>query len=191
MDWSKTLLDGLLGALFSSLITVAVAIYAIRRTQQVDRTARREDLSLAAAERLTVVLLDAGRRLDQLSDPATPASRAARSAAYRGLATDLRMATNLHAPVLSPPSLKALPATMRTVLDAFMDAVQRREETVMREERLDDRAEDAEYALDRAATQLREQATDYLNGVTDTLTVYRQGGLSQLPPVPAFAAGRV
>jgi len=191
MSWNQVLMDGLLGALISSLFTVAVAIYAIRLTQRVDRTARREDLSLAAAKDLTVVLQDIGRRLDHLSDHTVPASRTTRSAAYRALATDLRMATNLHAPVLSPPSLAELPVTMRSVLDAFVKAVQRREEAVMREERLTDRTEDDEYAVDRRATQLRDQLTDYLNAVTDALTVYRQGGVSELPPEPPFAASRV
>jgi hypothetical protein len=189
-QWIQTLLDGLLGALLSSLITIVVAIYVIQRSQQVDRTAKREDLSLAAAERLTLVMLEAGRRLDQLSDQSLLGSRISRTAAYQALASDLRMATNLHAPVLSPVALAGLPQTMHTVLDAFVAAITRRELTVMQEEGLKDRAEDDDYALDRAGAQLRQQLSAYLNGVTDALTVYRQGRAGGLPSAPAFVSER-
>jgi hypothetical protein len=189
MSWGEVLLDGLLGALFSSLITVAVAIYAIRLTQQVDRHARREDLSLNAAERLTAVLLDAGMRLGQLSET-TPSSRSSRNAAYRSLANDLRMATNLHAPVLTSDPLAALPDTMLPVLDSFIKTVQRREDAVMRDERLDDRVEDDEYARDRTAIQLRMLMSEYLTKVTDALTAYRRGKEGELPPAPVFTVNR-
>jgi hypothetical protein len=183
-------MDGLLGAIISSLFTFWVAIYAVRRTQHVDRASRHENQSLGAAERLTVVLLDTGRRLDQLSEHVA-ASRAARRAAYRGLAVDLRMATNLHAPVLTPKALAGLPSLIRPVLDAFVKAVEQREDAVMRDERLDENTEDNVYARDRSTAQLRDALATYLSEVTDALTVYRQGGNRELPAVPSFAASAV
>jgi hypothetical protein len=191
MGVGQVLLDGLLGALISALISVGAAVYAVRRTQQGGERSRREDLSLTAAKDLTAALLDAGRRLEQLSDQDAPGSRSTRSAAYRALSSDLRMATNLHAPILSPPLLADLPSTIHQVLGSFVDAVQKREDTLMREERIGEQAADVEYARDTAAGRLRAELADYLAAVTYALTAYRRGGEPTLPEPPAFRSSRV
>src|SRR4051794_185840 len=141
-SWMQTLADGFIGAFLGSIVSVMVALYAIRRSQRIDRENRREDLSLAAAERLTQALLDALRRLNQLADHTVSRSRAARAETLSAIMSELQTAVDLHAPVLSPPAFAQLPDRAKQVLDALGEAIAQRERSVMQQERLSESDED-------------------------------------------------
>jgi hypothetical protein len=194
-SWSQTLADGIIGAFLGSTVSVMVALYAIRRSQRVDRENRREDLSLAAAERLTKALLDALRRLNQLADHTVSRSRAARAETMSAIVSELQTAVELHAPVLSPPPFAQLPDRSKQVLDGLGKAIEDRERVVMQQERLSESDEDRAYAVDRHAVELRQKLIAFLLDVTEALTAYRRGNpvrpgaVPPMPPLPASAAG--
>ena len=192
-SWPHTLADGFIGACFGALLSVVVALYAIRRSQRRDRDNRREDLSLAAAERLTEALLQALRRLNQLSDHAVPRSQASRAELLATLVSELQTAVDLHAPVLSPTAFAQLPERANEALGLLVRAIGDREREVMRQERLTELDEDRAYPLDRQAAQLRQRLIAFLRGVTEALTGYRRGlpvppdALPAIPHLPAVA----
>jgi hypothetical protein len=189
--WSQTLADGFIGAFLGSIVSVLVALYAIGRSQRVDRENRREDLSLAAAERLTKALLDALQRLNQLAEHSVSRSRASRAETMSAIVSELQIAVDLHAPVLSPRPFEELPDRTREVLDALGRAIERRERAVMQQERLSESDEDRAYALDRQTVELRQKLVTFLLDVTEALTAYRRGNpvkpdaVPALPPLPA------
>ena len=182
-SWSQTLADGFIGAFLGSSVSVIVALYAIRRSQRIERENRREDLSLAAAERLTMALLDAVRRLNQLADHNVSRSRAARAETMSAIVSELQTAVELHAPVLSPPAFASLPDLTTQVLGTAVEAIEARERTVLQQERLSESDEDRAYAVDRNATELRQILIGFLRDVTRALTAYRRG-------LPSLGGGR-
>jgi hypothetical protein len=192
-SWAQTLADGFIGAFLGSILSVVVALYAIRRSQRTDREIRREDLSFAAAERLTEALLQALRRLNQLSDHTVPRTRASRAEAMSAIVSELQTAVDLHAPVLLPAAFAELPERARAALDKFGHAIEDRERAVMQQERLSDRDEDRAYAVDRQATDLRKVLIGFLRETIEALTAYRRSQPGEaLPPVPELPviAGR-
>jgi deoxyribodipyrimidine photolyase len=189
-DLMQTLWDGMLGALVSSLITVAVAVYAVRKTQQVDLATRREEFSLRSAETLTAALLRAGQRLAALGDEDAKVSCAARAAAVRTLADDVMLAADLHAPMLTPPTLAELPENVRRALTGFVDALLTRERDVMRRERFDPDDPTPEYARDPGSRQISRELAAFLQGAVGALTDYRRGDEVRLPALPRYPSGR-
>jgi hypothetical protein len=193
-SWSQTLADGFIGAFLGSIVSVSVALYAIRRSQRIDRENRREDLSLAAAERLTKALLDALRRLNQLADHTVSRSRASRAETMSAIVSELQTAVELHAPVLSPPPFAPLPDRTKQVLDVLGRAIDDRERSVMQQERLSESDEDRAYVVDRQTVELRQSLIAFLLEVTEALTAYRRGkpvepdAVPAMPPVPAATA---
>jgi hypothetical protein len=184
-SWSQTLADGFIGAFVGSIVSVLVALYAVRRSQRVDRENRREDLSLAAAERLTAALLDALRRLNQLADHTVARSRASRAETMSAIVSELQTAVELHAPVLSPPGFAQLPDRAKDALDVLGRAIEAREKAVMQQERLSESDEDRAYAVDRQAVELRQKLIAFLRDLTEVLTTYRRGGPVRPEAVPA------
>jgi hypothetical protein len=193
-SWLQTLADGFIGAFLGSIVSVLVALYAIRRSQRIDRENRREDRSLAAAERLTEALLDALRRLNQLADHTVSRSRSSRAETMSAIATELQTAVDLHAPVLSSPAFAQLPDRAREVLEVAERSIERRERAVMQHERLSESDEDRAYAVDRQAVQFRQELVAFLRSITEALTAYRRGNpvrpelLIVPPPVPVPTA---
>jgi hypothetical protein len=194
-SWSQTLADGFIGAFLGSSVSVIVALYAIRRSQRIERENRREDLSLAAAERLTMALLEAVRRLNQLAAHDVSRSRASRAETMSAIMSELQTAVELHAPVLSPPAFASLPDITTKVLDEAADAIEARERAVMQQERLSESDEDRAYAVDRNATELRQILIVFLRDVTKALTAYRRGrpvseeAVPTMPVLPQATAG--
>jgi len=192
-SWSQTLADGFIGAFLGSIVSVMVALHVVRRSQRIDRENRREDLSLAAAERLTVALLEALRRLNQLAAH-TSRSRASRAETMSAIVSELQTAVDLHAPVLSPKPFAPLPDRMKEVLDVLGRAIEDRERTVMQQERLSESDEDRAYAVDRHAVEFRQLLIGFLLDVTEALTAYRRGNpvrpddLPTMPQLPAATA---
>jgi hypothetical protein len=192
-SWSQTLADGFIGAFLGSIVSVMVALHVVRRSQRIDRENRREDLSLAAAERLTVALLEALRRLNQLAAH-TSRSRASRAETMSAIVSELQTAVDLHAPVLSPKPFAPLPDRMKEVLDVLGRAIEDRERTVMQQERLSESDEDRAYAVDRHAVEFRQLLIGFLLDVTEALTAYRRGNpvrpddLPAMPQLPAATA---
>jgi len=192
-NWSQTLADGFIGAFLGSIVSVMVALHVVRRSQRIDRENRREDLSLAAAERLTVALLEALRRLNQLAAH-TSRSRASRAETMSAIVSELQTAVDLHAPVLSPKPFAPLPDRMKEVLDVLGRAIEDRERTVMQQERLSESDEDRAYAVDRHAVEFRQLLIGFLLDVTEALTAYRRGNpvrpddLPAMPQLPAATA---
>jgi hypothetical protein len=185
-SWSQTLADGFIGAFLGSSVSVIVALYAIRRSQRIERENRREDLSLAAAERLTMALLDAVRRLNQLAAHDVSRSRASRAETMSAIMSELQTAVELHAPVLSPPAFASLPALTTKALDKASEAIEARERAVMQQERLSESDEDRAYAVDRNAAELRQILVGFLRDVNKALTAYRQGLTVTEKAVPAM-----
>jgi hypothetical protein len=194
-SWSQTLADGFIGAFLGSIVSVLVALYAVRRSQRVDRESRREDLSLAAAERLTEALLDALRRLNQLADHTVSRSRASRAETMSAIVSELQTAVDLHAPVLSPPVFAQLPDRAHEALDVLSRAIEARERAVMQQERLSESDEDRAYAVDRQAVELRQKLIAFLRDLTEALTAYRRGSpvrpeaVPTMPSLPATTGG--
>jgi hypothetical protein len=193
-SWLQTLAEGLIGAFLGSSVSVLVALYVIRRSHRIDRQNRREDLSLAAAERLTKALLDALQRLNQLADQNVLRSRAARAETMSAIVSELQTAVDLHAPVLSPTPFEPLPDDMKHVLTVLDRAIEDRERVVMQQERLSESDEDRAYAVDRHAVELRQTLTAFLLDVTEALTAYRRAkpvmavAMPTMPPVVATTA---
>ncbi|GGM87443.1 hypothetical protein ACFFX1_54485 [Dactylosporangium sucinum] len=194
-SWPHTLADGFVGAFLGSILSVLVALYAIRRAQRTDRENRREELSLAAAERLTEALLETLRRLNQLADHTVARTRASRAEATSALASELETAVDLHAPVLLPAAFAELPERTHTLLERFLPAIEERERAVMRQEGLAETDEDRAFAVDRQAADLRKVLIGFLRDTIETLTAYRRGqplAAGALPAVPVLpvAPGR-
>lgn len=186
-SWAQTFFEGVFGAFLGSAVSVLVAVYAIRRTQLSERYNRRENLSLAAAERLTEALLEARQKLAMLSTTTVAQSRTFRVDMMAVLVKELEIAVQLQAPVLTPEAFSELPDRIEQALGTLHAAIVRREDAVMHHERLGEAEDDRAYAVDREASNLRRKLDGFLKDVITALTSYRRGGVmtvDSLPPIP-------
>lgn len=209
--WWPVLLDGFLGNMLSSLLTVAVAVLAVRYEHRRDRDAARQEMareqaavrrdlerertrqalqtSYRAAEQLTAALLETRRRLGALADATVPASQLARRVQVRAAVDDLTMAAYLHAPVIDRPGLAALADDTAAVAAAFRAAHDAREERLRAFEHLAPHEESADYARDGVSGHLRDDLAGWLLEVTRQLTAHRldRDDTLAMPARPGFA----